>query len=94
PYNSGTVGTNWTMISGRCKETETGSLPVSLNNYLKSGSRYLDDFYVTDVTDRVDIYATAGAVTGLTSRISTSEGTITSQSQQLTNLQNSLNTTN
>ncbi|MBK0438024.1 hypothetical protein, partial [Klebsiella pneumoniae] len=63
-------------------------------NYLISGSRYFDDFYVTDVTDRVDIDATAGAVTGLTSRVSTAEGAITSQSQQLTNLQNSLNTTN
>ncbi|WP_117143823.1 DUF1983 domain-containing protein, partial [Klebsiella pneumoniae] len=94
PYNSGTVGTNWTLISGRWKATETGSLPVTLNNYLKSGSRYFDDFYVTDVTDRVDIDATAGAVTGLTNRVSTAEGTITSQSQQLTNLQNSLNTTN
>ncbi|MCP6769624.1 hypothetical protein NL529_32730, partial [Klebsiella pneumoniae] len=35
-----------------------------------------------------------GAVTGLTSRVSTAEGAITSQSQKLTNLQNSLNTTN
>ncbi|XFI93775.1 DUF1983 domain-containing protein (plasmid) [Klebsiella pneumoniae] len=94
PYNSGTVGTNWTLISGRWKATETASLPVTLSNYLISGSRYFDDFYVTDVTDRVDIDATAGAVTGLTSRVSTAEGAITSQSQQLTSLQNSLNTTN
>ncbi|HCA9694921.1 TPA: carbohydrate binding domain-containing protein [Klebsiella pneumoniae] len=94
PYNSGTVGTNWTLISGRWKATETASLPVTLSNYLISGSRCFDDFYVTDVTDRVDIDATAGAVTGLTSRVSTAEGAITSQSQQLTNLQNSLNTTN
>ncbi|HBQ6197499.1 TPA: DUF1983 domain-containing protein [Klebsiella variicola subsp. variicola] len=94
PYNSGTVGTNWTLISGRWKATETASLPVTLSNYLISGSRYFDDFYVTDVTDRVDIDATAGAVTGLTSRVSTAEGAITSQSQQLTNLLNSLNTTN
>lgn len=94
PYNSGTVGTNWTLISARWKATETASLPVTLSNYLISGSRYFDDFYVTDVTDRVDIDATAGAVTGLTSRVSTAEGAITSQSQQLTNLQNSLNTTN
>ncbi|HBZ1418647.1 TPA: DUF1983 domain-containing protein [Klebsiella pneumoniae] len=94
PYNSGTVGTNWTLISGRWKATETASLPVTLSNYLISGSRYFDDFYVTDVTDRVDIDATAGAVTGLTSRVSTAEGAITSQSQQLTNLQNSLNMTN
>ncbi|HHT5262246.1 TPA: TipJ family phage tail tip protein [Klebsiella michiganensis] len=94
PYNSGTVGTNWTLVSGRWKATETASLPVTLSNYLISGSRYFDDFYVTDVTDRVDIDATAGAVTGLTSRVRTAEGAITSQSQQLTNLQNSLNTTN
>ena len=94
PYNSGTVGTNWTLVSGRWEATETASLPVTLSNYLISGSRYFDDFYVTDVTDRVDIDATAGAVTGLTSRVSTAEGAITSQSQQLTNLQNSLNTTN
>ncbi len=94
PYNSGTVGTNWSLISGRWKATETASLPVTMSNYLISGSRYFDDFYVTDVTDRVDIDATVGAVTGLTNRVSTAEGHITSQSQQLTNLQNSLNTTN
>ncbi|SVX42173.1 gp24 [Klebsiella pneumoniae] len=94
PYNSGTVGANWSLISGRWKATETASLPVTMSNYLISGSRYFDDFYVTDVTDRVDIDATAGAVTGLTNRVSTAEGHITSQSQQLTNLQNSLNTTN
>ncbi|VGJ07036.1 gp24 [Klebsiella pneumoniae] len=94
PYNSGTVGTNWSLISGRWKATETASLPVTMSNHLISGSRYFDDFYVTDVTDRVDIDATAGAVTGLTNRVSTAEGHITSQSQQLTNLQNSLNTTN
>ncbi|MDP1304548.1 hypothetical protein, partial [Klebsiella pneumoniae] len=76
----GTVGTNWTLISGRWKSTETVSLPVTLNNHLISGSRFFDDFYVTDVTDRVDFDATAGAVTGLTSRISTAVGTITSQS--------------
>ncbi|MBD7403521.1 carbohydrate binding domain-containing protein [Klebsiella pneumoniae] len=93
PYNSGTVGTNWTLISGRWKATETASLPVTLSNYLISGSRYFDDFYVTDVTDRVDIDATAGAVTGLTSRVSTAEGAITSQSQQLTNLANVLTAT-
>ncbi|WP_374748612.1 DUF1983 domain-containing protein [Klebsiella variicola] len=94
PYNSGTVGTSWALVSGRWKATETASLPVTLSNYLISGSRYFDDFYVTDVTDRVDIDATAGAVTGLTNRVSKAEGAITSQSQQLTNLQNSLNTTN
>ena len=93
PYNSGTVGTNWTLISGRWKATETASLPVTLSNYLISGSRYFDDFYVTDVTDRVDIDATAGAVTGLTSRVSTAEGAISSQSQQLTNLANVLTAT-
>ncbi|MGN5903360.1 carbohydrate binding domain-containing protein, partial [Klebsiella pneumoniae] len=43
PYNSGTVGTNWTLISGRWKATETASLPVTLSNYLISGSRYFDD---------------------------------------------------
>ncbi len=44
PYNSGTVGTNWTLVSGRWKATETASLPVTLSNYLISGSRYFDDF--------------------------------------------------
>ncbi|EPG8123482.1 TPA: carbohydrate binding domain-containing protein, partial [Klebsiella pneumoniae] len=29
PYNSGTVGTNWTLVSGRWKATETASLPVT-----------------------------------------------------------------
>ncbi|HDU5642479.1 TPA: carbohydrate binding domain-containing protein [Klebsiella pneumoniae subsp. pneumoniae] len=93
PYNSGTVGTNWTLVSGRWKATETASLPVTLSNHLISGSRYFDDFYVTDVTDRVDIDATAGAVTGLTSRVTSAEGKITSQGQAITKLQGDLSST-
>ncbi|WJE88290.1 tail tip host specificity protein J [Klebsiella phage Kpn74] len=60
---------------------QTGPFPVA-------GKRQRQAVYQRDID------ATAGAVTGLTSRVSTAEGTITSQSQQLTNLQNSLNTTN
>ncbi|MEG9873320.1 carbohydrate binding domain-containing protein, partial [Klebsiella pneumoniae] len=62
PYNSGTIGSDWTLISGRWKATETAKLPVTLSNGLTAGSRCFDDFYVIDVTDSVKIDANASAL--------------------------------
>jgi hypothetical protein len=41
-----------------------------INSSLKSaGAMYFDDFYVIDITDRVDLDATSNAVSSLTSRV-------------------------
>jgi hypothetical protein len=55
---------------------------------------YFDDFYVIDITDRVDLDATVSAVSGLTTRVSNAEGNISSQSDSITTLNNGLSTLN
>lgn len=85
---------DWTKVSKRWKATETGSLPVTLNNYLTAGNRYFDDFYVIDVTDTVNIDASASAISSLQSTVTQQGKDISSQSTSIAGLNNSLNTTN
>ncbi len=94
PYNSGTIGSDWTLISGRWKATETAKLPVTLSNYLTAGSRYFDDFYVIDVTDSVKIDANASALSSLQNTVTQQGKDIASQSTSITDLKNNLDTTN
>ena len=91
PYNSGTIGSDWTLISGRWK---TAKLPVTLSNYLTAGSRYFDDFYVIDVTDSVKIDANASALSSLQNTVTQQGKDIASQSTSITDLKNNLDTTN
>lgn len=85
---------DWTKVSKRWKATETGSLPVTLSNYLTAGNRYFDDFYVIDVTDTVNIDASASAISSLQSTVTQQGKDISSQSTSIAGLNNSLNTTN
>lgn len=94
PYNSGTIGSDWTLISGRWKATETAKLPVTLSNYLTAGSRYFDDFYVIDVTDSVKIDANASALSSLQNTVTQQGKDVASQSTSITDLKNNLDTTN
>ncbi|WP_281119206.1 phage tail tip fiber protein [Klebsiella pneumoniae] len=94
PYNSGTIGSDWTLISGRWKATETAKLPVTLSNYLTAGSRYFDDFYVIDVTDSVKIDANASSLSSLQNTVTQQGKDIASQSTSITDLKNNLDTTN
>ncbi|MDK1925317.1 phage tail protein [Klebsiella sp. K4-41] len=92
PFANLTV--DWTKVSKRWKATETGSLPVTLSNYLTAGNRYFDDFYVIDVTDTVNIDASASAISSLQSTVTQQGKDISSQSTSIAGLNNSLNTTN
>lgn len=68
---------------------------ISIRTSASAGEQYFDDVYLIDITDETKIAAAnAGAISGLTSRVSNAEGAITSQSQSLTKLQNDLSTTN
>ncbi|MBZ7632773.1 DUF1983 domain-containing protein [Klebsiella oxytoca] len=84
------TGSTWKEIALEWKSTLTGNVDVSINSSLKAGKQYFDDFYFIDVTDRVNITANSSALTNLTSRVSTAEGKIESQSNQITTLKNSL----
>lgn len=88
------ITTDWMKVSKRWKATETGSLPVTLSNYLTAGNRYFDDFYVIDVTDTVNIDASASAISSLQSTVTQQGKDISSQSTSIAGLNNSLNTTN
>ncbi|EPN6935256.1 phage tail tip fiber protein [Klebsiella pneumoniae] len=90
PYNSGTIGSDWTLITGRWKATETAKLPVTLSNYLTAGSRCFDDFYVIDVTDSVKIDANASALSSLQNTVTQQGKDIASQSTSITSLSNQM----
>ncbi|HGO5655644.1 phage tail protein [Klebsiella pneumoniae] len=80
----------WKEVSDTWKATLTGKVDVSIMSSLKTGSQYFDDVCFVDVTDALAIEANASATNALTSRVSSVEGTITSQGQQITSMQNSI----
>ncbi len=80
----------WKEVSDTRKATLTGKVDVSIMSSLKTGSQYFDDVGFVDVTDALAIEANASATNALTSRVSSVEGTITSQGQQITSMQNSI----
>ncbi|EOD5320432.1 phage tail protein [Klebsiella pneumoniae] len=80
----------WKEVSDTWKATLTGKVDVSIMSSLKTGSQYFDDVGFVDVTDTLAIEANASATNALTSRVSSVEGTITSQGQQITSMQNSI----
>ncbi len=80
----------WKEVSDTWKATLTGKVDVSIMSSLKTGSQYFDDVGFIDVTDALAIEVNASATNALTSRVSSVEGTITSQGQQITSMQNSI----
>lgn len=80
----------WKEVSDTWKATLTGKVDVSIMSSLKTGSQYFDDVGFVDVTDALAIEANASATNALTSRVSSVEGAITSQGQQITSMQNSI----
>ncbi|HBZ0093682.1 TPA: DUF1983 domain-containing protein [Klebsiella pneumoniae] len=80
----------WKEVSDTWKATLTGKVDVSIMSSLKTGSQYFDDVGFVDVTDTLAIEANASATNALTSRVSSVEGIITSQGQQITSMQNSI----
>lgn len=88
------VGTAWTYISGDYKPTADVELIVSLRTSLSAGYLYVDDAFCIDVSDEVANTLNASAISSLTTRVTSAEGTLTSQGNSITKLQNDLSTTN
>lgn len=80
----------WKEIADTWRSTLTGKVDVSIMSSLTTGSQYFDDVGFVDVTDALAIEANASATNALTSRVSSVEGTVTSQGQQITSMQNSI----
>lgn len=88
------AGEEWTKFSKLWRAYESASLPVSINSSLKTGERYFDDLYVIDVTDSYNIDANTSALSSLQNTVTQQGKDITAQSASVTDLKNSLKTTN
>lgn len=93
-FGYGPFTTSWQEISWVWKATKDMVADTQITAYLSAGAMYFDDFYVIDITDRVDLDATTSAVSGLTTRVSNAEGDISNISNSVTSLNNSLSTLN
>ncbi|STU64800.1 gp24 [Klebsiella michiganensis] len=87
------TSSSWIELTGTWKATVDGMVDVAIYSSLKSGAQYFDDFYFVDVTDEVNIAANAGAISSLTTRVTSAEGKLTSQGSSITELTNDLTTT-
>ncbi|MEX7531013.1 DUF1983 domain-containing protein [Klebsiella pneumoniae] len=90
----GPFTSDWQEVKFTWKAPKDVRAAVQFTAYLGAGAMYFDDFYVVDITDRVDIDAAANAIGSLTTRVTSAEGSITSQGSSITKLTNDLATTN
>ncbi|PZA70369.1 hypothetical protein C3J87_09895, partial [Klebsiella pneumoniae subsp. pneumoniae] len=90
----GPFTSDWQEVKFTWKAPKDVRAVVQFTAYLGAGAMYFDDFYVVDITDRVDIDAAANAISSLTTRVTSAEGSITSQGSSITKLTNDLATTN
>ncbi|EPL3845630.1 TipJ family phage tail tip protein [Klebsiella aerogenes] len=86
PFNPATIPTVWTEYSNTYTATKDGAMTISVNAFLNVGEIYLDDVYVIDITDRVDLDANAGAITNLQSTVTQQGKDITAQAKRLDDL--------
>ncbi|WPS51643.1 DUF1983 domain-containing protein [Klebsiella aerogenes] len=86
PFNPATIPTVWTEYSNTYTATKDGAMTISVNAFLNAGEIYLDDVYVIDITDRIDLDANAGAITNLQSTVTQQGKDITAQAKRLDDL--------
>lgn len=84
------ISGGWTLFTGEHKASVDSTMVFSLRTSLSAGYLYLDDAFLIDITDEKAIAANASATSALTSRVESAEGKITSQGQQITQLNNSI----
>ncbi|EPY8414700.1 phage tail tip fiber protein, partial [Klebsiella aerogenes] len=80
------TGSVWQEYSNTYTATKDGTMSVSINAFLNAGEIYIDDVYVIDITDRVDLDANAGAITNLQSTVTQQGKDITAQAKRLDDL--------
>ncbi|UUX43840.1 TipJ family phage tail tip protein [Klebsiella aerogenes] len=86
------TGSVWQEYSNTYTATKDGTMSVSINAFLNAGEIYIDDVYVIDITDRVDLDATAGAVSNLQSTVTQQGKDIASNASAITSVNASIGT--
>ncbi|MGR6990612.1 TipJ family phage tail tip protein [Klebsiella aerogenes] len=84
------TGSVWQEYSNTWTATKDGTMSVSINAFLNAGEIYIDDVYVIDITDRVDLDATAGAVSNLQSTVTQQGKDIASNASAITSVNASI----
>ncbi|HBM2881111.1 TPA: DUF1983 domain-containing protein [Klebsiella oxytoca] len=89
-FGYGPFTTSWQEISWTWTATKDMVADTQITASLSAGFMYFDDFYVVDITDRVDLDATSSALSTLTSRVTNAEGKVTTNSASITTLNNTV----
>ncbi|WP_162882394.1 hypothetical protein, partial [Serratia marcescens] len=63
------TGSTWQDVSAVYTAGKDGQMLFGVMTALSAGEIYFDDVYVIDITDRVDLDATAGTVSNLQSTV-------------------------
>ncbi|MCW9568573.1 TipJ family phage tail tip protein [Klebsiella oxytoca] len=86
------TGSQWTEISKTWKATATTFAQVSFMALLSKGNLYVDDLYLMDVTDAVDIAANAAGLSTIQSTVKSQGDQIQAQADAVTQVKADLST--
>lgn len=92
PFNPANIptGSTWQEYSNTYTATKDGAMTISVNAFLNAGEIYIDDVYVIDITDRVDLDTTAGAVSNLQSTVTQQGKDIAANASAITSVNASI----
>lgn len=86
------TGSQWTEISKTWKATATTFAQVSFMALLSKGNLYVDDLYLMDVTDAVDIAANAAGLSTIQTTVKSQGDQIKAQADAVTQVKADLST--
>ena len=86
------TGSQWTEISKTWKATTTTFAQVSFMALLSKGNLYVDDLYLLDVTDAVDIAANAAGISTIQTTVKNQGDLISAQADAVTQVKADLGT--
>ncbi|HDU5583230.1 TPA: carbohydrate binding domain-containing protein, partial [Klebsiella aerogenes] len=86
------TGSTWQDVSAVYTAGKDGQMLFGVMTALSAGEIYFDDVYVIDITDRVDLDATAGAVSNLQSTVTQQGKDIASNASAITSVNASIGT--
>lgn len=86
------TGSQWTEISKTWKATATTFAQVSFMALLSKGNLYVDDLYLMDVTDAVDIAANAAGLSTIQTTVKSQGDQIKAQADAVTQVRADLST--
>ncbi|BEH86277.1 hypothetical protein [Klebsiella phage phiKp_14] len=92
PFSQNNVGTDWTLLTKDYVPYSDQNITFGINFLINTGEIYFDDVFFIDVTDEINNAANASAISGLTTRVTAAEGTISTNSQAITKLKGDVST--